>query len=111
MVPHARSFRRTRRPRRHLSVRSHQRRMKSFGSACVLNRTKTILSSLSPYLHEHRSRRRFVDQLDWLDATTFADLFSLGNALPGPGSTQLAFSIALVRNGTLAGLLAFALWS
>ena len=56
-------------------------------------------------------RRKFVNQLNWLDTTTFNDLFALGNALPGPGSTQLAFSIALVRNGTLAGFLAFLLWS
>jgi chromate transport protein ChrA len=56
-------------------------------------------------------RKRFVDKLKWLDETTFADLFALGNALPGPGSTQLAFSIAVVKNGTLAGLLAFLLWS
>lgn len=38
-------------------------------------------------------------------------VFSLGNALPGPGSTQLAFSLAVVRNGTLAGFLAFLIWS
>jgi chromate transport protein ChrA len=56
-------------------------------------------------------RRKFVDRLKWVDITTFNDLFALGNALPGPGSTQLAFSIALVRNGTLAALLAFIIWS
>ena len=64
-----------------------------------------------PGVHVVILRRLFVEKLEWLDATTFADLFTLGNALPGPGSTQLAFSIAIVRNGTLAGLLAFLLWS
>ncbi len=64
-----------------------------------------------PAVHVVILRKRFVDQLRWVDATTFADLFSLGNALPGPGSTQLAFSIATVRNGTLAGFMAFFLWS
>ncbi|KIS69682.1 uncharacterized protein UMAG_02213 [Mycosarcoma maydis] len=64
-----------------------------------------------PGVHVVILRKRFVDQLAWLDETTFADLFSLGNALPGPGSTQLAFSIALARNGTLAGLIAFLCWS
>ena len=64
-----------------------------------------------PGVHVVILRKKFVDKLQWLDATTFADLFSLGNALPGPGSTQLAFSIAVVRNGTLAGLLAFFVWS
>jgi chromate transport protein ChrA len=64
-----------------------------------------------PGVHVVILRRLFVEKLKWLDATTFADLFALGNALPGPGSTQLAFSIAVVRNGTLAGLVAFLLWS
>lgn len=64
-----------------------------------------------PGVHVVILRRRFVDRLGWLDDTTFADLFALGNALPGPGSTQLAFSIATVHGGTLCGLLAFLLWS
>jgi chromate transport protein ChrA len=64
-----------------------------------------------PGVHVVILRRLFVDKLKWVDPTTFADLFALGNALPGPGSTQLAFSIAVVRNGTVAGLLAFLLWS
>ncbi|GHJ89106.1 hypothetical protein NliqN6_5508 [Naganishia liquefaciens] len=56
-------------------------------------------------------RRRFVENRAWVDSTTFADLFALGNALPGPGSTQLAFSIATVRGGMLCGLVAFLFWS
>ncbi|SJX62589.1 uncharacterized protein SRS1_10776 [Sporisorium reilianum f. sp. reilianum] len=64
-----------------------------------------------PGVHVVILRKRFVDKLAWLDEATFADLFSLGNALPGPGSTQLAFSIAVSRNGTLAGLVAFLFWS
>jgi chromate transport protein ChrA len=64
-----------------------------------------------PGVHVIILRRKFVDQLGWLNFTTFNDLFALGNALPGPGSTQLAFSIALVTNGTLAGILAFIMWS
>ncbi|SAM83070.1 related to chromate transport protein [Ustilago bromivora] len=64
-----------------------------------------------PGVHVVILRKRFVEKLAWLDETTFADLFSLGNALPGPGSTQLAFSIAVARNGTLAGLVAFLFWS
>ncbi|KAK9897253.1 hypothetical protein P389DRAFT_55026 [Cystobasidium minutum MCA 4210] len=70
-----------------------------------------FISFGGPGVHVVILRKRFVDKLKWIDETTFADLFALGNALPGPGSTQLAFSIALVRNGTLAGLLAFLMWS
>ncbi|BGP11054.1 hypothetical protein JCM10049v2_006953 [Rhodotorula toruloides] len=62
-----------------------------------------------PGVHVVILRRRLVHK--WVDETTFTDLFSLGNALPGPGSTQLAFSLAVVRNGTLAGFLAFLIWS
>ncbi len=70
-----------------------------------------FISFGGPGVHVVILRTRFVDQLSWLDSTTFSDLFSLGNALPGPGSTQLAFSIAVARNGSLCGLLAFFLWS
>lgn len=65
-----------------------------------------------PGVHIVLFRRLFVLSSDpWLDGTTFADLFSLSGALPGPGSTQLLFSIALVRGGALAGILAFFLFS
>lgn len=64
-----------------------------------------------PGVHVIILRKRFVQTLKWVDETVFLDLFALGNALPGPGSTQLAFSIAVVCHGVLAGLLAFFLWS
>ncbi|TXT15516.1 hypothetical protein VHUM_00019 [Vanrija humicola] len=64
-----------------------------------------------PGVHVIILRQRFVDRLRWVDEKTFLDLFALGNALPGPGSTQLAFSIAVVTHGVGAGLLAFLLWS
>ncbi|KAE8183749.1 hypothetical protein A4X06_0g2122 [Tilletia controversa] len=64
-----------------------------------------------PGVHVVILKKRFVEELQWVDMTTFLDLFTLGHSLPGPGSTQLAFSIALVRNGTLSGLLAFLCWS
>jgi chromate transport protein ChrA len=56
-------------------------------------------------------RQRFVEQLKWIDLRTFLDLFALGNALPGPGSTQIAFSIATVTHGVVPGLVAFLCWS
>ena len=65
-----------------------------------------------PQVHVVLLRRLFVtSKQPWLDPVTFADLFALSGSLPGPGSTQLLFSIALVRGGGLAGLLAFFLWS
>lgn len=70
-----------------------------------------FISFGGPGVHVVILRKRFVDKLKWLDADTFQDLFTLGNALPGPGSTQLAFSIAVARAGTMGGLVAFLLWS
>jgi chromate transport protein ChrA len=70
-----------------------------------------FISFGGPGVHVIILRKRFVDTVKWLDSKTFIDLFALGNALPGPGSTQLAFSIAVVRHGVWAGLLAFLLWS
>jgi chromate transport protein ChrA len=51
-------------------------------------------------------KRVFVTRLAWLDESTFADLFALSSALPGPSYLQLAFSIALLRGGLICGLLA-----
>src|ERR1700728_4269100 len=65
-----------------------------------------------PQVHVILFRRLFVFSKEpWLDPLTFADLFALSGSLPGPGSTQLLFSIALVRGGGLAGWLAFLFWS
>jgi hypothetical protein len=55
-------------------------------------------------------RALFVTRLQWLDDKTFLDLFSISNALPGPGSTQLLFSISLLRNGVAASILTFVIW-
>lgn len=70
-----------------------------------------FISFGGPGVHVIILRKRFVQTLKWVDETVFLDLFALGDALPGPGSTQLAFSIAVVCHGVLAGLLAFLLWS
>lgn len=64
-----------------------------------------------PGVHVVILRQRFVEKYKWLEEVTFIDLFALGNALPGPGSTQLAFSIAVVCRGILPGFFAFFLWS
>jgi chromate transport protein ChrA len=57
------------------------------------------------------SNQIFVDKQQWVDETTFVDLFALGNALPGPALSQLAFSVALLRGGMIPALLSFFLLS
>jgi chromate transport protein ChrA len=65
-----------------------------------------------PQVHVILFRRLFVlSKEPWLDPLTFADLFALSGSLPGPGSTQLLFSIGLIRGGAFAGILAFFFWS
>ncbi|KAJ3069768.1 hypothetical protein HDU98_007182 [Podochytrium sp. JEL0797] len=53
----------------------------------------------------------FVVKNRWLSEEMFAELFAISNALPGPGSTQLAFTVALIRGGVFPGILAFMAWS
>lgn len=86
----------------------------------LLTRLSSVLRSYAvlgfnsfggPGVHVIILRERFVHKLKWVDERTFLDLFALGNALPGPGSTQLAFSIAVVKHGVLPGILAFLCWS
>lgn len=64
-----------------------------------------------PAVHIIILRKRFVDKYKWIDERTFIDLFALSNALPGPASTKIAFSIAVVKHGVSAGILAFLCWS
>ncbi|GAA5892932.1 uncharacterized protein JCM6883_007518 [Sporobolomyces salmoneus] len=54
-------------------------------------------------------RRIFVTKEGWIDDETFNDLLALGNALPGPGFSQLAFAISCLHDGTLCGLWSFVL--
>ncbi|KAJ3069769.1 hypothetical protein HDU98_007183 [Podochytrium sp. JEL0797] len=53
----------------------------------------------------------FVVKKKWLSEEMFAELYAISNALPGPASTQLAFTVALIRGGVFPGILAFLIWS
>ncbi|PXW25381.1 chromate efflux transporter [Paraburkholderia caballeronis] len=60
-----------------------------------------------PVAHLGYFRREFVERRRWLDHDTFADLLALCQFLPGPASSQLGFSIGLVRAGWRGGLAAW----
>ncbi|KAF9357469.1 hypothetical protein BGX26_003656 [Mortierella sp. AD094] len=47
----------------------------------------------------------------WTSSGQFTELFAICQSLPGPGSTELAYSLALVRSGFLCSVLAFLFWS
>jgi chromate transporter len=60
-----------------------------------------------PIAHLGYFRREFVERRRWLDEAHFAQLLALCQFLPGPASSQLGFSIGLLRAGWLGALTAF----
>src|SRR5260370_42011379 len=52
-------------------------------------------------------REEFVVRRRWLDDATFADLVALCQFLPGPASSQVGFTIGLIRAGYLGALAAW----
>lgn len=60
-----------------------------------------------PIAHIGYFRREFVERRHWLDDATFTDLVALCQFLPGPASSQVGFSIGLLRAGWLGGLAAW----
>ncbi|KAF9915241.1 hypothetical protein BX616_006604 [Lobosporangium transversale] len=52
-----------------------------------------------------------VVKRQWISSEQFTELFAICQALPGPASTELAYSLALVRSGFLCSIVAFLLWS
>jgi len=60
-----------------------------------------------PIAHIGYFHREFVERRRWLDATQYAHLLAVSQFLPGPASSQVGFSIGLIRAGWLGGLAAF----
>lgn len=61
-----------------------------------------------PIAHLGYFRDAFVLRRHWLDEQSYADLVGLCQFLPGPASSQVGFSIGLMRAGYLGGLAAWA---
>eukprot|EP00474_Spongospora_subterranea_P000279 CRZ00737.1 hypothetical protein [Spongospora subterranea] len=64
-----------------------------------------------PQAHVAVLFNEFVVKRSWISEGVFAELLAISAALPGPASTQLAFSIALIHAGVLCALLSFFIWS
>ena len=60
-----------------------------------------------PIAHLGYFHREFVERRRWLDEEHFAQLLALCQFLPGPASSQLGFSIGLLRAGWAGALAAF----
>jgi chromate transporter len=61
-----------------------------------------------PVAHIGYFRREFVERRRWLSEATFIDLLGLCQFLPGPASSQLGFSIGLIRSGWFGAAAAWA---
>ncbi|KAF9430692.1 hypothetical protein BGZ94_004908 [Podila epigama] len=64
-----------------------------------------------PAAHIGMLHDEVVTRRQWISTEKFTELFAICQALPGPASTQLAYSLALVRSGFLCAFTAFMLWS
>src|ERR1700731_2513312 len=61
-----------------------------------------------PIAHIGYFREEFVVRRHWLDERAFVDLVALCQFLPGPASSQVGFSIGLMRAGYAGALAAWA---
>jgi chromate transporter len=61
-----------------------------------------------PIAHLGYFRSEFVLRRKWLDESAYADIVGLCQFLPGPASSQVGFTIGLLRAGPLGG---FAAWT
>src|SRR5437879_3342325 len=66
-----------------------------------------VTSFGGPIAHLGYFRDAFVVRRRWLDEPAYADLVGLCQFLPGPASSQVGFSIGLMRAGPLGGLAAW----
>jgi chromate transporter len=60
-----------------------------------------------PIAHLGYFRREFVEQRNWVSDGQYAQLLALCQFLPGPASSQLGFSLGLLRAGWAGALAAF----
>jgi chromate transporter len=84
---------------------------KTHGSAGEVFRVFLKLGVTSfggPLAHLGYYRDELVVRRQWLDETTYADLVALCQFLPGPASSQVGFSLGVLRgNGLLGGVAAW----
>ncbi len=66
-----------------------------------------LISFGGPIAHIGYFREEFVMRRRWLDDATYTDLVALCQFLPGPASSQVGFSIGLMRAGYLGALAAW----
>ncbi|MXR70656.1 chromate efflux transporter [Shewanella sp. JBTF-M18] len=66
-----------------------------------------LMSFGGPAAHIGYFKRRFVDELGWLDAERFGAIVAMSQVIPGPGSSQVGFAIGHHRAGLSGAIAAF----
>ncbi|HYY28734.1 MAG TPA: chromate transporter, partial [Chthoniobacterales bacterium] len=57
-----------------------------------------------PIAHLGYFRQEFVERRSWLSEQSFADLVALCQFLPGPTSSQVCYSIGMMRGGMFGAI-------
>eukprot|EP00612_Vaucheria_litorea_P002951 CAMPEP_0171461670 /NCGR_PEP_ID=MMETSP0945-20130129/6022_1 /TAXON_ID=109269 /ORGANISM="Vaucheria litorea, Strain CCMP2940" /LENGTH=459 /DNA_ID=CAMNT_0011988057 /DNA_START=146 /DNA_END=1525 /DNA_ORIENTATION=+ len=70
-----------------------------------------FISFGGPPMHVALFHDKFVNKNEWLSDRMFAEIFAISASLPGPASTQLGYTVALIRSGVCAAIFAFLIWS
>lgn len=60
-----------------------------------------------PTAHIGYFRKKLVEQKGWVSESQFAQLLAICQFLPGPASSQLGFTLGLLRSGWLGAICAF----
>ncbi len=60
-----------------------------------------------PIAHIGYFRKKFVEELTWLNDEEFSKIVALSQFLPGPSSSQIGFTIGLKKGGIIGAILAF----
>ncbi|KAK3817228.1 MAG: chromate transporter-domain-containing protein [Benniella sp.] len=86
----------------------------------LLERLKEILVTYArfsyvtfggPSAHVAILYNEIIVKRHWVSKEQFAELVSISQALPGPASAKIAYSLALIRSGLLCAIFAFMIWS
>ena len=66
-----------------------------------------LFSFGGPIAHIGYFRKKFVEELKWLNDEEFSKIVALSQFLPGPSSSQVGFTIGLKKGGIFGAILAF----
>ncbi|MCT7524086.1 chromate efflux transporter [Aliarcobacter cryaerophilus] len=66
-----------------------------------------LFSFGGPIAHIGYFRKKFVEELNWLNDEEFSKIVALSQFLPGPSSSQVGFTIGLKKGGIIGAVLAF----